>query len=288
MAETTKVKSKSNWYFTQETEDAIVKYNKRLTKCCTAPIRIEKTKVENKKSVEVEYCEKCNKVLTEEDWDYELGDDERGDLFREHIYRAFFKLSESMIYTYKFFYFDIPPEDVKKEVISVLCSKIYRYQQGEGSAFSFFSVVAKRYLINNNNRNYKYYINHNSIDGYTEKQKDFKMATVFDKMNKSPDPEVTSDKKEIVNRLVDFLEDNVESLFGKKRDRNIAWSIVELLKNHEDAVENYHKKALYILIREYSGEKTQYITQVLKKIGKYYRKITEDYYDNKSTFSKLG
>ena len=275
--------NQSNWYFTKDTEDAIVRYNKRLSKCCVAPIRIEKIKIEHKKNTETEYCTSCEKVLGPDDSYFELSDTERGDIFRAEIYNAFFKLAESMIYTYKFFYFDVPPDDVKKEVVSVLCSKIYRYQQGEGSAFSFFSVVAKRYLINNNNRNYKYYINHSSIDGYTEKQKDFKMADVFERMDKSPDEKLTLDKKEIVKRLIGFLEENVEGLFSKKRDRNIAWSVVELLKNHEDAVENYHKKALYILIREYSGERTQYITQVLNKVGKYYKRISNDYYNTPST-----
>ena len=276
-----KVVDKSNWYFTEDTEAAIVKYNERLSKCCDAPIRIKKIVREKKKNIEEEYCEHCGAELFEDDTYYKLSYVERGDIFREEIYRAFEKLSESMIHTYKFYYFDVPPDDVKREVVSVLCSKMYRYHANEGSAFSFFSVVAKRYLINNNNRNYKYYVNHSSIDSYTEKQRDFKMADVFNRMKKTTDPEVLDDKREILNKLVDFLEDNVETLFSKKRDKNIAWSVVELLKNHEKAVENYHKKALYILIREYSGEKTQYITQVLNKINKHYRKIILSHYNDK-------
>jgi hypothetical protein len=38
---------------------------------------------------------------------------------------------------------------------------------------------------------------------------------------------------------------------------------------------------LYVLIREYSGEKTIYITKVLKKINIHYKKIKERYYNNK-------
>jgi len=276
-----KVIDKSKWYFTDETEQAIIEYNHKLSKCCDADIRFEKIIREGKKNIEKEYCITCENELTEEESYFKFSEKERSDLFREKIYTPFEKLSQSMIYTYEFFYFDVPPADVVKEVVSVLCSKIYRYHQSEGRAFSFFSVVAKRYLINNNNRNYKYYINHSSIDGFTDKQKDFKMADIFNRMQKTPDPEVTKDKKEILKRLIDFLEDNVETLFNKKRDTNIAWSVVELLKNHDKAIENYHKKALYILIREYSGEKTQYITQVLNKIRKYYKQIVTEYYSNK-------
>jgi len=278
---------KSKWYFTDETEEAITQYNQKLSKCCNADIRFEKEEQDGKKNIEREFCTACEKELTKEESYFKLSDRERGDLFREKIYTPFEKLAQSMIYTYEFFYFDVPPTDVVKEVISVLCSKMYRYHQSEGRAFSFFSVVAKRYLINNNNRNYKYYVNHTSIDGYTDKQQDFKMADIFDRMQKTTDPDITRDKKEILKRLIDFLEDNVELLFNKKRDTNIAWSVVELLKNHDKAIENYHKKALYILIREYSGEKTQYITQVLNKIRKYYHQIMADYYGDKGLMGDL-
>ena len=284
---TKKTVDKSKWYFTEETEEAIVQYNERLSKCCNAIVEFEKTIVDGKKNIEKYLCSECGKELQEDEAYYKLSNQERDDLFRIKIYKPFEKLSQSMIYTYEFFYFEVPPADVIKEVTSVLCSKIYRYHQEEGRAFSFFSVVAKRYLINNNNRNYKYYISHSSIDGFTEKQKDFKMAEIFEKMEKNPAPDIVNDKKEIINKLIDFLENNIESLFNKKRDKNIAFSVVELLKNHEKSIENYHKKALYILIREYSGEKTQYITQVLKKIRKYYNKIVKQYYDNKTLLRRL-
>jgi len=204
------VVDKSNWYFTDETEEAIVQYNKRLSKCCNAEIRFEKTVIDGEKNIEKYICSLCGKELEENESYYELSERQRDDLFRSKIYKPFEKLAQSLIYTYEFFYFGVPPADVIKEVVSVLCTKMYRYHQDEGRAFSFFSVIAKRYLINNNNRNYKYYISHSSIDSYTEKQKDFKMANVFDKMDKNTDPEIIKDNQKIINRLVDYLENNID------------------------------------------------------------------------------
>ena len=287
MEKQAKVVDKSRWYFTQDTEDAIVRYNKRMSNCCNAEVKVRKIKIEGKRDTELDYCSKCENDLEEIEWEYDLSKQERDDIFRTEIYKPFSKLAQSLIHTYDFYYFPVPPEDVEKEVVSVLCSKLYRYNQDEGTAFSFFGVVAKHYLINHNNKNYKYYVTHSSIDNFTDKQRDFKMAEVFNKMSKTTAPEIISDKQEIIYRLIDFLEDEVENLFKKKRDRNIAWSIVELLKHHEKAIENYHKKALYILIREYSGERTQYITQVLNKIFKHYKKITQEYYDNKLNIKDL-
>ena len=73
---------------------------------------------------------------------------ERSKIYREEIQYAFQKLSESIINTFKFSYFDVPFEDVKMEVVTFLVMNMHKYDHTKGSkAFSYFSVVAKNYLI---------------------------------------------------------------------------------------------------------------------------------------------
>ena len=55
-------------------------------------------------------------------------------------------------------------------------------------------------------------------------------------------------------------------------DKTIAYAVMELFKTR-DNIETYNKKALYILIREMTGAKTQYITKVVKQIKKEYEKL---------------
>ena len=78
----------------------------------------------------------------------------RNKVFREHINYPFNKLVENIYHTFKFSYFDVPYEDVKAEVVAFLVQKIDKFKEGKGKAFSYFSIIAKNYLIIQNNANY--------------------------------------------------------------------------------------------------------------------------------------
>ena len=81
------------------------------------------------------------------------------DIFRNRIYKdeihyAFDKLAENIINTFKFTYFDDGFDDVKHEVVAFMVMNIHKYDHTKGSkAFSYFSIVAKNYLILHNNNN---------------------------------------------------------------------------------------------------------------------------------------
>ena len=81
--------------------------------------------------------------------------DIRNRIYEDHIQYAFEKLVENIIHTFKFYYFDVPSEDVKHEVVSFLVMNMHKYAKEKGKAFSYFSIVAKNYLILHNNNNYK-------------------------------------------------------------------------------------------------------------------------------------
>jgi len=76
-------------------------------------------------------------------------------IYNEHIRTPFEKLAENIIHTFKFYYFDVPSSDVMHEVVSFLYMNMHKFTEGKGKAFSYFSIVAKNYLILHNNNNYK-------------------------------------------------------------------------------------------------------------------------------------
>ena len=61
----------------------------------------------------------------------------------------------------------------------------------------------------------------------------------------------------------------------------VADSVIYLFKTREN-IENYNKKALYILIRERTGVKTQYITNVITKVKNIYLKLYDAYKDGEN------
>jgi len=194
-------------------------------------------------------------------------DDERNVIYRDEIHKAFDKLSENIINTFKFSYFDYGFEDIKHEVVAFMIMNIHKYDHTKGSkAFSYFSVVAKNYLILHNNANYKKLKTHDDIDVVGNKL-----------INKSPYK--SSHINDLLDEIVKYFEYKIPILFKKKRDMDIAYSIIELIKRRED-IENFNKKSLYILIREMTNVNTSHITKVMNVFRSHYNKIISEFESN--------
>jgi len=187
----------------------------------------------------------------------------RHKIYTEEIHAAFLKLAENIINTYKFSYFDYGFKDLQEEVVSNLVINMHKFDETKGSkAFSYFSVVAKNYLILNNNANYKKLKVHDNIDTLYEHGVD------DETINKSP-------SIDIFKKTISYFENNLDDLFPKQQDKNVAESILYLCRN-KDNIDNFNKKALYIMIREMTDVKTSKITQISNVFRKIYPKIQEE------------
>jgi len=218
-------KAKSKMYFTQDTEDAIIAYNKSDDRL------------------------------------------EMNDLYVAEIGKAFDKLAENLIHTFKFYYFDIPLDEVKNEVVSYFIMNIHKFKEGKGKAFSYFSIVGKNYLILHNNNNYKKMKIHRDID-----------VLDFSRNLKSEESvkESKESYNEFVEQMVEFWDNNIRNIFRRQKDILVADSVIELFRKRVN-VENFNKKALYILIREMTGSNTQHITRVINVMKKHYKEMLYDY-----------
>ena len=207
-------------YFTNDTEKAIVQYNKSTDQ------------------------------------------EEREIIFRERIHPAIDKLAENIINRFKFPYIDGNFEDIKNQVVSFLVLNLHKFTEDKGKAFSYFSVVAKNYLVLHNNNSYRdelrsTYIVESSGD------ESFLLEEVL-----TTKPEVDSmqrDASDFIELLIQYWDFNLDRIFKKKRDREIANAVIELMKR-ANTIENFNKKALYVLIREMTNNKTVHITKVINKM----------------------
>lgn len=192
----------------------------------------------------------------------------RNIIYTNRIHPAFYKLAEIMIHRFKFYNFDVPHEDVKHEVVAFLHEKIGKYDNSTGfKAFSYFSIVAKNYLIAENNKNYYQYKKKYSVDTIDAER---------NIVNEQLRTEFIDEQKDFIDLFVDVVEKYLPLIFTKNRDIQVADSVLYLFKTREN-IENYNKKALYILIREITGIKTQYITNVINRIRDIYVKLYKEY-----------
>ena len=218
-------KGSTRYYFTDVTEQAVIRHNKE-----TRPYMRER-------------------------------------IYNEHIRQPFEKLAENIIHTFKFYYFDVPSEDVKHEVVSFLYMNMHKFTEGKGKAFSYFSIVAKNYLILHNNNNYKKMKMHDGEEVTDYKRDPVRETDILD---------MKSAKKEYLDLFVEYWTNNLTTVFKRKQDIDVANSVVYLFETREN-IENFYKKALYILIREMTGSNTQHITRVVNVMKKHHVNLQKNY-----------
>jgi len=194
---------------------------------------------------------------------------ERNRIYEERIKYPFEKLAENVMNTFKFTYFDVPKEEVQKEVVSFMIEKIHMYKEGKGRAFSYFTIVAKNYLILENNGNYKRW------------KRDALLSEMPETWNPENDYKQTqrnNEFKEFNRMMLEYWDRNLTTIFTKERDIQIADSILELFRRSQH-IENFNKKHLYLLIREMTGCKTHYITKVVNVMKDHQNKMLNEFYE---------
>ena len=208
---------KSKNYFTQKTEDAIVLYN-----------GTSDTDVKSK-------------------------------IYQNDIHYPFFKLTENIIHTFKFYYTEVDEiEHLQHEVICFLLSKIHLFDPTRGAkAYSYFGTIAKRYLILQNQKNYKKRVEKAPVD---ELFKDDTHTYNIDDPDSDKDP-----LSKYIDKFVEYCSENIYTLFPKQKDAEIADAILELFRKREN-IDVFNKKALYIYIREMVDVKTPKITKIANRL----------------------
>lgn len=275
-----KRKKKSKNYFTKDTENSIILYNK------TSDPKI------------------------------------RSKIYGDNIHYPFFKLTENIIHTFKFYYTDVDNlEHLQHEIIVFLLSKIHLYSHKQNlqdrlikiitkefkedynkdfvkyigkadivtqeqinnfilnlnvseecmeklkkltppKAFSYFGTIVKRWLILYNDNNYKKKIQKVDVSElFKENTKHF-----YTIKNES----IKNDLDIFLISYINYCDKNLLNLFPKKNDVQVADAILELFRKRE-YIEIFNKKALYMSIRETMAlngleVKTPKITKIADKL----------------------
>jgi len=194
---------------------------------------------------------------------------------KNKIYNRFIKypldkLAENVIHTYKTYYFDDSYEDVKASVVAFLNEKMHKFRGDRGKAFSYFTVIARNFLFNENNANYAKMKIHEKLDA---------VDLGRNVPNETYQQDYLQEASDFMDFYVDYIDTNLDKIFLRDRDRKVADSVNELFRTRKDLY-SYNKKALYILIRDRTGVNTQYITKVIGKMRIMFVELNTDYTKN--------
>ena len=187
----------------------------------------------------------------------------RSKIYRDEIHYAFFKLTENIIHTFKFYYTEVDQiEHLQHEVITFLLSKIHLFNPENGAkVYSYFGTITKNWLIVYNTKNYKKRLQKAPVD---ELYKD-------DNYSYNIGEEKEKDRLSIfLDAYVKYVEERFDKFFPKGNDAQVADAILELFRKREN-IEIFNKKALYIYIREIMAThglevKTPKITKIANRL----------------------
>jgi len=198
----------------------------------------------------------------------------RSKIYEREIHYAFFKLTENIIHTFKFYHTGVDNlEHLQHEIITFLLSKIHLFDPGRGAkAYSYFGPIVKRWLILYNTKNYNKKVKKVPVDNLMKEGS----THIYNMKDIGKEKDELSEYIEI---YVKHVTKNIFTLFPKKNDAQIADAILELFRKRE-TIEVFNKKALYIYIREMVDVKTPKITKIADKLYEIFRSQYVFYLEN--------
>ena len=197
---------------------------------------------------------------------------EKSKIYEEKIHYGFFKLTQNIIHTFKFYHTEVDNlEHLQHEIIVFLLSKIHLFNPDKGAkAFSYFGTIVKRWCILYNEKNYKKKITSVPV-GELEKDDTHSYSIDY-----TPDDKLSY----FIDEFIEYISDNIYDLYPKNIDAQIADSILELFRKR-DSIDVFNKKALYIYIHEMlPNVKTPKITKIANSLYSIFRKQYIFYIEN--------
>jgi len=197
-----------------------------------------------------------------------LGDEpadirKKNKIYERFINYPFYKLAEFVYNTKRYGYIPLSPEDIKHELIAYMIDRIHMYKPDKGAAFSYFNRMVKNWLIAENQKAYA------MVKVTTDV---VKMDTSRNILAEESQLDILTDQQEFFDLFIDYADLHLSTLFNSRRDIMIADSLLEVFR-HRKNIENFNKKAIYLLVRERSRCEQQYVTKVVNILKELYEEM---------------
>ena len=194
----------------------------------------------------------------------------REKIYRRFIYPALMKLTENIINKMKPDYIDSSFADLQTDLVTHVTSKLDKFKPESGKAYSYYTRTSFNYLIAENQK------------AYSKLKNDAQELDVDEQRNvliEIHNDEMRDTMKYFMDAYVQYCYKNLNFIFTNQADIHVADSVLHIFESREN-IEDFNKKALYILIRERTGLVTNNITRVVKILKDIYVKKFNEYERN--------
>jgi len=161
-------------------------------------------------------------------------------------------------------------QDLQTDLVTYLTARLDKFKPDSGKSYSYYTRTSFNYLIAENQK------------AYVKLKQDREPIDLDDQRN-IPTEMHNDDMQEIIKHFMDeFVEycyDNLNYIFTNTTDIHVADSVLHLFEQRIN-IEEYNKKALYILVRERTGLPTTNVTRVVKTLKNIYESKFQEYANN--------
>ena len=199
----------------------------------------------------------------------------REKIYRRFIYPAFMKLTENIINKVKPDYIDSTFQDLQTDLVTYLTARLDKFNPNAGKAYSYYTRTSFNYLIAENQKGYAK-VKSDTLEINIDEQRNVITEIHNDEMRET--------LREFMDAYIEHCYDNLNYIFSNSIDIHVADSVLHIFETRED-IDNFNKKALYILIRERTGLETTNITRVIKTLKTIYEDKFREY--EQTDFIKL-
>ena len=154
---------------------------------------------------------------------------ERDEIYETHLQVPMQKLVENIVNRFHMDYLYESNENIQAQVLTHVVLQLSKFRPGKGNSFSYFSTVAKYFLIHLNVLGHRKTKREISLDATNNDDKT--APTMLDKL----EAPIKDDKTEFVGQVLDWLSNNLDKLFGSNsQDKAIARELIALFDSDID------------------------------------------------------
>ena len=197
--------------------------------------------------------------------------DERDRLFRI-IYPAIAKVAQVFYNKVKPTYIDGDPMEIQMDCIAYLTERLYRIKEGKGKAFSYMTVCARNYYIQNNVIAYSKV---GKVVNTSELPETFDMVDIV--TDRVDEMEASAD---LLNAFADYLETNIEAFSSSatRKSKPVIQAVIKIIRD-VDNIQNFNRRDIMNSLTEIDGLKIDrhYITTVFNRITTHYEMFKKEW-----------
>lgn len=199
-------------------------------------------------------------------------------LYKIRIYPAFRKIAIAMVTRYKIQQRIQKAESMIYDIIAKMTNNMIHVKLQKGRAFSYFTVVARNYVLSQLDRDIKYNQRHTSINQLNSQNVQINLTQTSSRQTWQSQQQRQFNRL-LYTKLFKQLEDQILFMIQvkdirKQQDVKIAHAVIRLMRDIE-YLDNLNRKAVMLYLSQMTGYQNSQINKVLSMIRRRYQNLKQ-------------